>query len=152
MIYLPSLLLLVHFHSIFGFQRFIDDPGNVLSSPFVKPNNRRTVRDNNDKISSSLSDDSTIGDHEQELATPPTINIPQGSLVGSYETSRAGRTFASFKGIPYARVGQRFTVRMVSFQNAYLSPFLRLGSTKLVLITLCLIRIHYHLGHGKDEY
>jgi hypothetical protein len=53
-----------------------------------------------------------------EAATPqdgPMVHVKQGTLQGSYLTSRYGRRFAAFQGIPYAQppTGDlRFKVRL----------------------------------------
>jgi len=44
------------------------------------------------------------------LDNQPIVNIENGELAGIYAKSRDGRTFASFKGIPYANPPDRFKV------------------------------------------
>lgn len=49
----------------------------------------------------------------------PTVHVHQGTLTGTYLTSRYGRTFAAFQGIPYAQppIGNlRFKVRVIYFK------------------------------------
>lgn len=49
----------------------------------------------------------------------PTVHVQQGTLTGTYLTSRYGRKFAAFQGIPYAQppTGDlRFKVRVVYFK------------------------------------
>jgi hypothetical protein len=46
----------------------------------------------------------------------PTAHVQQGTLTGTYLTSRYGRKFAAFQGIPYAQppIGDlRFKVRVI---------------------------------------
>lgn len=38
------------------------------------------------------------------------VNISQGILEGTEEVSRDGRSFVSFKGIPFGKIKQRFNV------------------------------------------
>lgn len=40
----------------------------------------------------------------------PVVTTPQGKLKGSLHTSRGGRSYAAFKGIPYGRIVTRFEV------------------------------------------
>jgi hypothetical protein len=49
----------------------------------------------------------------------PTVHVQQGTLTGTYLTSRYGRNFAAFQGIPYAQppIGDlRFKVRVIYFK------------------------------------
>jgi carboxylesterase type B len=49
----------------------------------------------------------------------PTVHVQQGTLTGTYLTSRFGRKFAAFQGIPYAQppIGDlRFKVRVIYFK------------------------------------
>jgi len=49
----------------------------------------------------------------------PTVHAHQGTLTGTYLTSRYGRKFAAFQGIPYAQppIGDlRFKVRVTYFK------------------------------------
>lgn len=49
----------------------------------------------------------------------PTVQVQQGTLKGTYLTSRYGRKFAAFQGIPYAQppTGDlRFKVRVIYFK------------------------------------
>ena len=49
----------------------------------------------------------------------PTVNVQQGTLRGTYLTSRNGKQFAAFQGIPYAQppTGDlRFKVRLFYFK------------------------------------
>jgi hypothetical protein len=49
----------------------------------------------------------------------PTVHVQQGTLRGTYLTSRFGRKFAAFQGIPYAQppIGDlRFKVRVIYFK------------------------------------
>lgn len=49
----------------------------------------------------------------------PTVHAQQGTLTGTYLTSRYGRKFAAFQGIPYAQppIGDlRFKVRVIYFK------------------------------------
>lgn len=50
----------------------------------------------------------------------PTVHTQQGTLIGTYYTSRYGRNFAAFQGIPYAQppIGDlRFKVKAIFFKS-----------------------------------
>jgi hypothetical protein len=54
------------------------------------------------------------------LQDGPSVHVQQGTLMGTYLTSRYGRKFAAFQGIPYAQppTGDfRFKVRVIYFKN-----------------------------------
>ena len=87
----------------------------------------------------------TLALQAASLHNAPTVHVQQGTLTGTYFTSRYGRKFAAFQGIPYAQppIGDlRFKVRVIylKISKRYCCTFkckihIKVSNTVLFLIS-----------------
>ena len=47
----------------------------------------------------------------------PVVEVPQGSIVGRWDTSENGNKFQSFQGIPYGKINERFSRAVYAGDN-----------------------------------
>jgi hypothetical protein len=86
----------------------------------------------------------TLALHAASSQNAPTVHVQQGTLKGTYLTSRYGRKFAAFQGIPYAQppIGDlRFKVRVLYFKipKSYCCIFkckIHVNVSKIVLLLI----------------